>query len=262
MNTTLLPIDINYFSSPVKSFTRLTPVPRPSEDDSELADSQFFRIQEDKPIRSPFKSPLPARHIPILKVDNTNLPASRLRRIARELSENEYDSQTVFRSCRGLTKGTRRFDEAYIDARIRSFAKCQRISADLYLSEQFRIVNPTPEPAHTDVKKPQPPTSHPMAVIYLGHLMAHFSIWVIALLGAQIWCSWKIAGLADEYFQGGRLLYLGITLFIMLTLDTGVWFRRRGNLSDAFHAPGIILFLIALIPAFLLYLRGVLQFSQ
>ena len=262
MNTTFLTIDHEDFCMPLRSVPRMTPVPRLRQMDMEIADENFFNLEEERLERSHFKTPLPIRQLQVLEVDTTNVPASRLRCIAREVSEKDYDPQTVFRSCRGLTRGTLDFDEAYAAARIRSFAKSQRIATDPYLSAQLCIMNPAPEFPHTPPRNLLPPEPHPLAVFYPGQLMAHFGIWVIALLGVQVWCSWKTAGIADEYLEGGRALYFGIALSIMLVLDTGVWFRHRGNLSQAFHLPGVTLFLFALIPAFVLYLRGVLQFSQ
>jgi hypothetical protein len=239
----------------------MPPVPLQRVMDEVVEDEKFFQLEEDLLEGSHFKTVLPIRQLPVLELDTTSIPASRLRGIAREVSERDYDSQTVFRSCQGLTRGTSPFDEAYAAARIRSFAKSLRIVTDPYLSAQLCIMNPAPETQHTPPRDLSFLESHPMAVIYLGQLMAHFGIWVIALLGVQVWCSWQTAGFANEYLEGGQALYFGIALVVMLALDTGVWFSRRGKLSQAFHFPGVTLFLFALIPAFFLYLRGVLQFT-
>ena len=98
-----------------------------------------------------------------------------------------------------------------------------------------------------------------MAVVHLGDLMNHFGIWVIGLLGLQGWAAWRVGAFANEYLEGGRTFYFSIGLFVMLMSDSWVWFRRQGKLSRAFHVPGLVLFLTALLPTLVLHLREVIM---
>ena len=109
------------------------------------------------------------------------------------------------------------------------------------------------------MKRTLPARSHPMAVFSLGDLMNHFGIWVILLLGGQTWSSWRIGGFINEYLKGGSGFYMLVTLTLMISVNSWVWFTRRGNLSSVFHVPGIVLFVVALMPALALHLRDVIQ---
>lgn len=88
--------------------------------------------------------------------------------------------------------------------------------------------------------------------------MSHLGIWVIALLGAQAWAASSISAFADTHLEGGRPFHFAVTAFVLLALDSAVWFRRRGNLCDAFLVPGAMLFLMALLPSFILHVREIL----
>ncbi len=178
-----------------------------------------------------------------------------IRRIEHEMTSNQYDSRTVFSACRGLTRGSAKFDEAYIAARISVLSKPRRPATTTLLSEY-----PAPEIQPQNFHQPAmhkalPPRSHPMAVIHLGDLISHFGIFVIGLLATQLWAAWRIGTFTNEFLGGGRNFHAALGLVVMLAINSWVWFRRRGNLSSAFHAPGGVLFLMAALPAFALYLR-------
>ena len=88
--------------------------------------------------------------------------------------------------------------------------------------------------------------------------MSHLGIWVITLLGTQAWASWRLSAFTNEHLEGDRLFHSAIALFLFLGLDIAVWVRRRGRLFDAFFVPGAVLFLMALLPIFILHLRTTL----
>ena len=88
--------------------------------------------------------------------------------------------------------------------------------------------------------------------------MSHFGIWVIALLGIQLLAAWRIGAFANTYLEGGRNFHFAVVVFLMLALDSGVWFRRRGNLCQAFLFPGAMLFMAALLPVVILHVRETL----
>lgn len=257
MNTAATPIDFGDYSHPIRLNAAMKPIPQLMEPDPDHDDILLFRSFDE--LDAPQSSkPLPTKRPTLLDTDRMVLPASVIRRIEHELREDQCDPRTVFQACRGMTKGSRRFEEAYIAARIRSFAKSRR----------HHITPVLAGPAQTDPAMNEyrpisrydllPPPSHPMAVHHLGHLMRHFGIWVIMLLGLQLWSSVKLSAFANEYLEGGRPFYFGVALAIMVAADSWVWFRRQGNLSSAFHLPGVILFLLALLPIFVLHLHQVI----
>jgi len=219
-------------------------------------DMHVFRIFSPS-YDPPAPALLPDKRHPVLDVDRTVVSTSLIRRIENELRNNEYDPRTVFNSCRGLTKGSLEFEEAYIAARIRSFAKHQRFASDPLLDSRN---NPLDAPLNSCryIMNPNTTPSHPMAVNHLGHLMSHFGIWVIALLGIQLLAAWRIGAFANTYLEGGRNFHFAVVVFLMLALDSGVWFRRRGNLCQAFLFPGAMLFMAALLPVVILHVRETL----
>lgn len=191
--------------------------------------------------------------------------ASVIRRIERELKDNECDMKTVFSACRGLSRGTCEFEEAYVSARILSFATRRKNSTNSFLAAQIeeetqprdflRILR---DPGSMAPPGSMPP-HNPMVVTRLDHLMAHFGIWVVMLLGVQIWSAWWISALAHEFLEGGRMFYLGISLGMMMVINAWVWFTRRGSFSTAFQGPGVVVLLIAVVPALALHIRNVVM---
>jgi hypothetical protein len=258
MNARIASIDSGDFKSPIGLSPSVSQLSHLHEGDSAGDDILFFRGM-DSPVHLVAQKPLPVRRHAVLEADSMLIPASVIRRIEQELRDNEYDSRTVFSCCRGLPRGSRRFEEAYIAARIRSFSKHRRQITDPLLNKQSCTENPSAELNPYTMMKALPVPSHPLAVIHLGHLMRHFGIWVLFLLGIQGLAGWRLSALANEYLEGGRFFYLAVALFVMLAVDSAIWFRRRGNLSAAFHIPGAVLFLTALVPVVVLHLRDVLM---
>lgn len=257
MNTAATPIDFGDYSHPIRLNAAMKPIPQLVEPDLDHDDILFFRSFDELDAPQPHKS-LPTRRPILLDTESMVLPASVIRRIEHELREDQCDPRTVFQACRGMTKGSQRFEEAYIAARIRSFAKSRRHHFTPVLAGPAQS-----DPAMNEYRPISrydllPPPSHPMAVHHLGHLMRHFGIWVIMLLGLQFWSSVKLSAFANIYLEGGRPFYFGVALAIMIAADSWVWFRRQGNLSSAFHLPGVILFLLALLPIFVLHLHQVI----
>lgn len=99
---------------------------------------------------------------------------------------------------------------------------------------------------------------YPMPVNHLGDLMSHLGIWVIALLGTQLWASWLLSAFAETSPEGGRPFYFAIAVFLILVLDSAAWFRLRGNLCNAFFVPGALLLLMSLPPILTLLVREIL----
>lgn len=200
-------------------------------------------------------TPLPSKNHPVLDVDRTVVSTSLIRRIEHEMRNDDCDPRTVFNFCRGLTKGSLEFEEAYIAARIRSFAKHQRIATDPLLATLPDAEGWLLKPRHQDLSRKNPAPPHPFAVNNLGHLMRHFGIWVMGLLGLQILAAWRIGAFASTYLEGGRIFYFLLAAFLMTALDSMIWFRRRGSLCDAFLVPGFLLCVMALLPVIILYVR-------
>jgi hypothetical protein len=220
-------------------------------------DVEYFRILELTDHLSAY-SPLPEKRYPVLDVENMVVSGALMRKIQYELSHGEYDLRTVFNACRGLEKGSREFEEAYIAARIRSSAKHQRNYRDPHLESQLTLDVLSKTHLRPSTTHNLPPPPHPMAVVHLGHLMSHLGIWVMALLGIQVWAAWSMGGFVNVYLEGGRMFHFLLALLLMLALDSAVWFRKRGNLYNVFLIPGTVLFLIALLPILALHLKEVL----
>lgn len=258
MNAVLSPLDFDEVNTPVVRLApQLAPIPQIQESVDEADDILMFRSLDLDDLEL-LHTPLPPKRHEVLTAEMPLAP-SLMRRIERELRENELDTKTVFSACRGIPRNSRKFEEAYIAARVRSFSRHRGPSAtplvDTSVGSDCRDV--VEEIFPTIMKKTLPPRSHPMAVFQLGDLMNHFGIWIILLLGAQTWSSWRIGAFINEYLEGGRSFYMLVTLTVMISINSWVWFTRRGNLSAAFHVPGIVLFVLTLLPALALHLRDV-----
>lgn len=261
MNAALTPLDFDEFNTPVVRLTpQLTPIPQAQEGEDDIDDILMFRSLDVSDLEL-IHTPLPAKRHNGLDAAEMPIASSLMRRIERELRENELDTKTVFSACRGIPRNSRKFDDAYIAARVRSFARQRGPSAaPLANAGTFPDCSDVVEEVFpTHMKKTMlPPRSHPMAVFQLGDLMNHFGIWVLLLLGAQTWSSWKIGGFLNVYLEGGSSFYMLVTLTVMISVNSWVWFTRRGNLSSAFHVPGVVLFVMTLLPALALHLRDVI----
>jgi hypothetical protein len=255
MNAAISNTGFEGFSVPARAASQsLQPMPKIDDPDEDV---HFLRVL-DRIDHFPVPLPLPETRLPVLDVDRMVVSTSLVRRIEHELKHDECDPRTVINSCRGLARGSLEFENAYIAARIRSFAKHQRKPVNPLLCTQSIAGDPLQISSQTAINPQTPPLPHPMAVIHPGHLMSHLGIWVIALLGTQAWASWRVSGFADTYLEGGRPFYSAIALVLMLALDSAVWFRRRGRLCDDFLVPGAVLFLMALLPIFILHVRDIL----
>jgi hypothetical protein len=126
----------------------------------------------------------------------------------------------------------------------------------------MKHTNPLPEFRHANRQQQAAQPRNPMAIRHLGDLMSHFGIGVAGLLGCQAWAAWRIGGLANEMLEGGRPLHAAWVFFLMMVLNAGVWFTRRGRLANAFLLPGTVLFLLALLPVIGLHLRDVILSIQ
>jgi hypothetical protein len=136
------------------------------------------------------------------------------------------------------------------------------IPNDSLLYHTMNHSNPLPESRHATRQQHAVQYRNPMAVRHLGDLMSHFGIGVAGLLGCQVWAAWRIGGAANEYLEGGRPFHAAWVFFLMMAVNAGVWFTRRGRLSNAFLLPGAVLFLLALLPVIGLHLRDVILAMQ
>lgn len=246
-----------YFAAPIGHLDRLDPIPQSGTRDEDIENESMLDIL-DMPVLGVWRGPFPEKTETISDAEQMPIPSSLMRRIEHELETKQYDARTVFSACRGLPRGSRRFEDAYISARLRSFAKQRRShTVPTALKPPVAEAQLQESPLFA-MQRNLPPRSHPMAVIHLGDLMNHFGIWVIGLLGLQTWAAWRIGSFANEYLEGGRNFYFSIGLFVMLMSDSCIWFRRRGNLSRTFHLPGLVLFLTAMLPIIALHLREVI----
>ena len=194
MNTQTVAIDFADVRPSGRESRTLKSIPR--HVDEEIDDIIRLELPDDEQDKKPSHTQLPAKNHLVLKMDLAHVPAPLLRKIARELTGDECDPRTVLTACRGLTRDSSLFEEAYIMARVRSLTKNQRIPTDLHLPEQSDSMNSMSNTTQSTTKRPLPPPSHPLAVLRLGHLMDHFGIWVVSLLAIQLYCAWKTAGRA------------------------------------------------------------------
>lgn len=186
------------------------------------------------------------------------IPASLIRKIERELRDNECDPCIVFEACRNLPRGSRGFETAYTNARIRAYVRQPRRPITPPMMRVANELGSLPS-LPWNANEASSTYSHPLAVMHLGHLMHHFGLLVITLLAAQAWASWKISAFVDHLYVGGRGFHFSVCLLVMLSVDSYVWLSRRGGLSHRFHAPGIWLFVLAIVPGFAFYLLGMLE---
>lgn len=222
------------------------------EQDEEV---HYLRVLHPTVVLPP-PAPLHSKRHVVLDVDKLAVSSSLLRKIEQEIKHNECDPRVVFHSCRGLKRGSLEFEEAYIDARIRSSIKQQRVVRDPHLSSEFNMKDEFPHFfQHTNDGK-DTMACHPMAVNHLGHLMSHFGLWVLILLGLQFLAAWRLSEFADVYLEGGRFFYLAVALIFTLAIDSAIWFRRRGNLCHVFLVPGAILYTMAILPVIIFHVRA------
>jgi hypothetical protein len=228
-------------------------------DDMDLDEEVHILRVLDSADYLPVPTPLPEKRPAVPDVERMVVTSSMIRRIGYELKHGECDPRTVFNFCRGLERGSLEFENAYIAARLRSYARHQRFVTDPLPGSQSDAGDALQNPCRNTMnRKTPPPPPHPMAVYHLGHLMSHLGIWVIALLGSQAWAAWRVSALANTYLEGGRPLYFAIALFALLATDSAIWFRRRGRLCDAFFVPGAVLLLLSLLTLLTLHVREVL----
>jgi hypothetical protein len=167
---------------------------------------------------------------------------------------------TVVNDSAGMTSATERFEEARITAQIQHesrYSSTYRMDSPSF----HRPVFVTVMSAFHKLTNSDPPLEfrQSTAVLHGGHLMHHFGIWILALLPIQLLSAWEIGTVAGQTLGTGRYFHSATWLVLMLAFNLRVWFRYYGRESEAFHVPGICLFLSAILPAFLLQLLAVLQ---
>jgi hypothetical protein len=254
MNTAKSHINFGDFNFPAT--TNSQPMITISPHDNPGADLRVLHMPDPT---NQFPQPTFERCHTVLNADCMVVSASLMRRIQHELEHDECDVRTIFTYCRGLAKGTREFEQAYSNARIRSFMKNQRIYAEPHLNMEFYANSESHLPCQNAMGQNVPPPPHPLAVMNLGHLMSHLGIWVVVLLGVQSWAAWRLSALSNVYLEGGRFHFLAIGLFLLLALDSTVWFCSRGKLLDVFLVLGTVLFVIAILPIAFLHIMMKIQ---
>lgn len=159
----------------------------------------------------------------------------------------------------GMKSRTHHFEEAHITARIQHDSRHSTYRMDSASFHQPVFV--TVMPAFYNHANSYPPVAlrHSTAVLHGGHLMHYFGIWIMALLTVQLLSAWEIGIVAGQTLGTGRYFHSATWLFLMLAFNLRIWFRYYGRESEAFHVPGICLFLAAILPAFLLQLLAFLQ---
>lgn len=160
---------------------------------------------------------------------------------------------------RGIDRRTRHFEEAHITARVQHDSRHATYRMDSTSFHQPVFV--TVMPAFYNHANSYPPVAlrHSTAVLHGGHLMHYFGIWILALLTIQLLSAWEVGIVAGQTLGSGRYFHSAAWLFLMLAFNLRIWFRYYGKESEAFHVPGICLFLAAILPAFLLELLAYLQ---
>ncbi len=191
--------------------------------------------------------------------DRNPIPASLIRKIERELRDETCDPRIVFQACRNMPRGSREFEAAYTSARISGYVSQPRRSTTIPTPAASGEPAPLPTWQLAPENTAPSPNHHPLAVVNLGDLMNHLGLLVILLLAAQTWASWKIGGFINHYLEGGHSLYFAASLLLMLSLNACVWFRRRGSLFDQFVGPGVVLFILAMVPGLVLHVFGTLK---
>lgn len=156
-------------------------------------------------------------------------------------------------------KGNEEYNDANIVARILKLSCYQVQPTDTNPGAQGRVDIPGNSSRTNKRSSPVRTYVHPMAITHPGHLVRHFGIQLVFLLGAQVWAAWSISSFADEYLTVGRPFHLVIALSLLMISDVCVWYSRRGKLSEKFHMPGAVLFVTAVLPIAILHLRQVLS---
>jgi len=155
--------------------------------------------------------------------------------------------------------GCRQFEEAHITAQIQHESRHSTYRMD---SPSFhRPVFVTVMPAFYKLTNSFPPLAfrRSTAVLHGGHLVHHFGFWIMALLTIQLVSAWEFGTVAGQTLGAGRYFHSATWLVVMLAFNLRVWFRYYGSEPQAFHVPGICLFLSATLPVLLLQLLAFLQ---
>jgi hypothetical protein len=187
------------------------------------------------------------------------VPLSLMRQIDRELKSNCCDPRIVHNSCRGLQTGTSDFEDAYIAARIAAYSRREDFFNEPQSFEQPVYVTTLPAIHHVWNNHHLAPSRYSDGVLHGGHLMEHFGNWVIALLAIQLLSACNIGAFANHTLGSGMVFHSVVWLMLMLSLNFAVWLRYYGKPAREFHRPGAGLFVLAILPGFMLHLLMALQ---
>ncbi len=180
------------------------------------------------------------------------IPTTYLNRIQGELESGQYDYRIVLTKCRGLQPGSREFADRYFAARLKVLG-ARRIpsgSADL-----MRPPGTPAEDADAD-EVPHPRmsnTGNTHCIRSLWDLYRHFGNSVRTVLVLELWISWKLAEILDEFLLGGPLILGALVFSCFLMLDSILWFRYRNNNRSKITVPARLLVIILVILATGLY---------
>lgn len=177
------------------------------------------------------------------------VPLGLIREIDRELRGGGYDRKILTTACRGLECGSSRFEQAYIAARVQDYSRKADTPTDPLPLNPPILITVMPEIQNVS----QNPADDSQAILHGGHLMEHFGVWIVCLLTLQALSAWKIGEFAGQTLMGSGALHAAAWLVLLLTFNLRVWVLYYGRESKAFHTPGICLFLLSILPVFLLH---------
>lgn len=161
------------------------------------------------------------------------VPLAQIRLILRELDTGDHDLRTVLAHCQGFAPASPEFRKIYLDARLAVLeSERTREQRHSLRSEMAFAAAATAE---------CPPASPPFQVVNPVDLLRHCGLWVMIAGGLELWNSWQIALVLDQYLLGGVRFLAVATAFAFLGLDSLLWLRLRGSHVSRFTLPGTIL---------------------
>lgn len=201
------------------------------------------------------KSGLPKPRAENGSAGRSGVTSGTLKRIRHELDNDDLDMRVVITTCRGLRRGTSRFEEAYITGRLDTLT--QKRQSHTGIPHMIFAEDPnTLDPFGTRVQPASLPqvAGNPFSVFHLGHLINFFGPWLAVLLACQFFTAWVGSAWLDRAFEGGRYFYTAMILLTFLSLNSYVWFSKQGKHYSEFMKPGIILLSVSLLACISLHL--------
>lgn len=201
------------------------------------------------------KSSLPRPRPGYAASGTSGVASSTLKRIRQEIDNDDLDMRVVISACRGLRRGTSRFEEAYITGRMDTLSLNRPshtgIPHLMFVEDANGLI---PGIASAQAGALPQVAGNPFCVFHLGHLINFFGPWLAVLLACQLFTAWVGSAWIDRFFEGGRYFYTAMILLTFLSGNSYVWFRNQGKHFHTFMRPGIFLLAVSLFGCISLHL--------